>query len=102
MTNQIEIAIYEFVLNTGGTSPQQIEQWAIQSGLNIQEVIPVFRSLLSSGAIYYYKKGIIVANRKKSPTGVSSVPQQQVQQRKPNPFGGSSNYKPPGVGRMRV
>ena len=99
--------IYEFVLSTGGTSPDQIQAWATQSGMNLQEVIPVFRNLLATGAIYYKVKGLIVANPKKAPAGASTMPQQKAvqqapqQQQRPNPFGGT-NYRPPGVGRLRI
>ena len=106
MTSETDSAIYQYVLSTGGTSPEQIQQWATQTGLNMSDVSMSFRTLLSTGAIYYYKKGVIVANRKKAPAGVAIVPQQQApqqqQQQRPNPFGGSSNYRPPGVGRMRI
>ena len=110
MATQIDTAIFNFVLATGGTSPQQIEQWAAQSGMDPQSVITSVRGMLATGIIYYKVRGVIVANPKKAAKfGItqSAAPQQQVQQQaqpqgRPNPFGGRSNYRPPGVGRLRI
>jgi hypothetical protein len=101
--SQIGDALYQVVLGNGETTLPQIQQWASQSELNMQEVANELKLALSTGKLYYKIKGVIVANPKKG-GGVSqqAVPQQVQQPQRRNPFGGSGGYTPPGVGRMKI
>jgi len=104
MTNQqYDDAIFGFLLSTGGASPQQIQAWTEQSNMDPLTVRESFAGMLKTGRIYYLRKGFIVANIKKA-GNVRPVQQQTVKQApqgRANPFGGN-NYRPPGVGRMRL
>jgi hypothetical protein len=66
MAQAIEDMIYTFIAQKGPTQLAEIQAWSQTGNLNIYDVNVALKRLLSTGRVYYIRRGLIVANPKKA------------------------------------